>query len=245
MTESAASTAPASPPQTSFWEDLIDVFFQPVAMFRRRVNGNPWLPFLFVIIAMGIISYTTYPSIESAFEGDFKRTLPSLLKQYPQLTQEAAEKSFGYQSVAIRYFAGPAIGLTLLIDGFLVWLLGKMFGAVEGFGAAMLIASYAFFPRVLGGVIAGAQGLLMDPANIRGISMLTLGPARFLDPDTANPFTVALLSRLDLMVVWQTALLAIGLAVIGRVSRGKAIAFAVTIWIVGSLYLLRAAYLLS
>jgi uncharacterized membrane protein (DUF485 family) len=47
------------------------------------------------------------------------------------------------------------------------------------------------------------------------------------------------------MVVWQTALLAIGLAVIGRVSRGKAIAFAVTIWIVGSLYLLRAAYLLS
>src|SRR5262249_7844407 len=102
-----------------------------------------------------------------------------------------------------------------------------------------------FLPRVLGAVIGGAEGLLMDPTNLRATAQLTLGPARFLDPDTANPVTVALLSRLDLMIVWQTVLLAIGLAVIGRVSRGKAVVFGITIWLVGGLYLLRNAYLMT
>jgi len=245
MTESTAPAAPASPATASFWEDLIDIFLQPVAVFTRRAKGSAWPSFLFVVVAMAIIGYATFPAIQPAIEGDLARALPKMMAQNPRFTPEMADKMMSSQAVIIRYAAGPATALTLLIDGLFVWLLGKLFGAVEGFGAAILIASYAFFPRILGGVISGAQGLIMDPTKLRSASMLTLGPARFLDPDTANPFTSALLSRLDLTIVWQTVLLAVGLAVIGRVPRGKAIAFAITIWFVGSLYLLRAAYIMS
>jgi hypothetical protein len=56
---------------------------------------------------------------------------------------------------------------------------------------------------------------------------------------------MTILSRIDATVIWETVLLAIGIAVIGRVSRGKAAAFGVLIWIVGSLYQLRSAYLIS
>jgi len=245
MTESTASSVPTAPAQASFWEDLIDIFYQPVAVFRRRVKGTAWAPFLFVVIAMGIITYATFPAIQPAIDGDTARMLPKVAKQYPQIPAEQLQAGIERQAALVRYFGVVLFGVMVLVDGFFVWLLGKMFGAVEDFGAAMLIASYAFLPRVLGAVIGGAEGLLMDPANLRSSAQLTLGPARFLDPDTANPLTVALLSRLDLTIVWQTVLLAIGLAVIGRVSRGKAVAFAITIWIVGSLYLLRNAYLIS
>jgi Yip1 domain len=245
MTESAASTTPAAPPQASFWEDLIDIFYQPVAVFRRRIKGNAWAPYLFVVIAMGIITYATFPAIQPAIDGDTARMLPKVAKQYPQVPVEQLQAGIERQTAAVRYFGAALFGLIVLADGFFVWLLGKMFGAVADFGAAMLIASYAFLPRVLGAVIGGAEGLLMDPSKLRSAAQLTLGPARFLDPDTADPVTVALLSRLDLTIVWQTALLAIGLAVIGRVSRGKAVVFAITIWLVGSLYLLRSAYLIS
>jgi len=245
MTESAASTTPAPPATASFWEDLIDIFISPVAVFARRARASAWAPFLCVVIATAIITYATFPSVQPAFEGDFTRALPKLMQQQPKLTPELADKMMGYQAVGVRYFAGPLTGLIVLVDALMVWLLGKLFGAAEGFGAAILIASYAFFPRVLSGVISGAEALVMDPTKLRSVSMLTLSPARFLDPDTANPFTIAVLSRLDLTIIWQTVLLATGLAVIGRVSRGKAAVFAVVIWLAGSLYLLRAAYLAS
>jgi hypothetical protein len=245
MTESAAPTAPAAPAKASFWEDLIDIFYQPAAVFRRRAKAGAWAPFLFVVIAMGIIAYATFPVLQPAIDGDAARMIPKLLKQYPQLTAEQIQAGIDKQTAYGRYVGLPLFGLVLLVDGFFVWLLGKMFGAVADFGAAILIASYAFLPRVLGTVISGAEGLLMDPTTLRSTAQLTLGPARFLDPDTADPVTVAILSRLDLTIVWQTALLAIGLAVIGRVSRGKAVAFAITIWLAGSLYVLRNAYLMT
>jgi hypothetical protein len=100
-------------------------------------------------------------------------------------------------------------------------------------------------PRLIGSIAAGVQGLLMDSSRITSMSSLSLSAARFLDPDKTSPIIMALLGRLDLTVIWETILLAVGVAVIGRVSVGKAIAFGVTIWIVGSLYLLRAAYLIS
>jgi hypothetical protein len=246
MTESAATGASTKPSSESFWEDLIDIFYQPAAVFRRRAKANAWAPLLFLVVAMSIVAYTTFPAIQPAIDGDTGRMIPKLLKQYPQVTAEQLRAGIDKQTlIFFRYLGGPFFGLIVLVDGFFVWLLGKMFGAVENFGAAILIASYAFLPRVLGAVIAGAQGLLMDPANLTSVAQLTLGPARFLDPDTADPVLNAVLSRLDLTILWQTALLAIGLAVLGKVSRGKAIAFAFTIWLVGSLYVLRNAYLIS
>ena len=245
MTESAAATASAKPSSESFWEDLIDIFYQPAAVFRRRVNGNAWAPFLFVLIAMAIITYATFPAIQPAIDGDVSRAIPRMLKAYPQLTADQLRSGLDKQSEYGRYFGAALFGVIVLIDGFLVWLVGKMFGAVESLGGAMLIASYAFLPRVLGTVIGGAEGLLMDPTTLTSAAQLSLGPARFLDPDTASPLTVALLSRLDVMIIWQTALLAVGLAVLGKVSRGKAVVFAFTIWLAGSLYVLRNAYLIS
>jgi hypothetical protein len=47
--------------------------------------------------------------------------------------------------------------------------------------------------------------------------------------------------RLDLITIWVTVLLAVGLAVTGKVSKGKAAAFGVLIWLVGSLPALRQA----
>jgi hypothetical protein len=241
------STAPAqsSANSASFWEDLIDIFYQPSDVYRRRANASTWPPFLFVVIVMAVITIATFPSIQPAFDGDYARNMPRIMAQNPKMTQEMADKGLQFQGIIIRYFSGAVIALSIVIVGFFTWVLGKLFGAVEGFGTAMLIASYAFMPRLLGGVLSGLQGLLMDPTKLTSLSQLTLSPARFLDPATASPFVMALLSRLDLTIIWETVLLAIGLAVLGRISRGKAAMFGLLIWIVGSIYQLRSAYLIS
>lgn len=245
MTESTVSSPAAAAKPTSFWEDLIDIFYQPAAVYRRRERASAWPPFLFVVIALTIITMATFPAIQPAFDGDFTRTMSKMMAQNPQMTQAMVDKAQSMQAVGIRYFAGPVTAVAIVIVAFFVWILGKFFGAVEGFGAAMLITSYAYLPRVLAAVLTGLQGLIMDPTKLTSVAQLTLGPARFLDPTTASPFMVALLSRLDVTILWETLLLAIGIAVIGRVSRGKAAAFGVLMWIIGGLYQLRQAYIIS
>jgi hypothetical protein len=244
MSESTSVNASAPKP-ASFWEDLIDIFYQPTDVFRRRQSASAWPPFLFVVIASGVITFATFNAIEPAFAGDFARTIPAIMRQNPQMTQEMADKARTFQEISVRYFAGVFIAVSILIVGLLTWLFGKMFGAVESFGAAMLIASYAYMPRLLGTILSSAQGLLLDPLSVTSLSSLSLGPARFLDPATASPVLMVLLMRLDVTVLWETVLLAIGLAVLGKISKSQATVFGILIWVVGGLYQLRSAYLIS
>jgi len=240
-----AVTAPAAAPKTSFWEDLIDIFISPAAVFRRRENASPWPIFLFVVIGFAVIFYATFPAIQPAIDGEFTRNLPKMQAQNPNLTPEMTQKIQNGIDTWSRYSAGLLAVATLLFNGLLVWLISKLFAAKEGFAAAMLISGYAYLPRLLGAVISGAIALVVDPTTLNSAAMLTLSPARFLDPNTASPFMIALLSRLDVMIIWETVLLAIGVAVIGKIPKDKAAIFGAVMWIVGGLYALRNAYILS
>jgi hypothetical protein len=75
----------------------------------------------------------------------------------------------------------------------------------------------------------------MDPASLNGQYRVSLSAARFLDPDVASPVLVGLLSRIDLFTIWVTVLIAIGLAVTGKISRAKAAIAAAVIWLLGAL----------
>jgi len=44
-----------------------------------------------------------------------------------------------------------------------------------------------------------------------------------------------LLGRMDVFTIWVTVLIAIGLAVTGRIPRGRAVMAAVVIWLIGAL----------
>jgi hypothetical protein len=83
----------------------------------------------------------------------------------------------------------------------------------------------------------------MDPAKLTGQMSISLSPARFMDPDASNPLLFQLMGRLDLITIWVTILLAIGLYVTGKVSKERAAVFGILIWIVGSLPALRTAYM--
>ena len=64
-----------------------------------------------------------------------------------------------------------------------------------------------------------------------------------MDPATANPLLYQLAGRFDLFTIWVTILLAVGVAVLGKVSKGRATIFGLLIWFVGGLYAFRTAYL--
>jgi hypothetical protein len=237
----ATISAPVKAP--GFWEDVIDIFVQPADVFRRRQDKSVWPPMLFVAISIAVIVYATFTTLEPMYDAEFTRNTAKTLAKNPQLTAEMLDKSREFGKMGARYGIGVVMLLTMFILGSVAWLVGKLFGSKQSYHAALVVAAWAYMPRVLGTVINGAQGLLMDPSKLNAALSVSLSPARFMDPDASNPLLYQLAGRFDLITIWVTVLLGIGFYVTGKVSKGKAVGFAIAIFVVGALPALRQAYL--
>jgi len=245
MTESTTASVATPPAQPSFWEDLIDIFFAPAGVFRRWQHKSVWPPLLFVTIAIGVIVALTFNVLEPVFDAEFMRAMAQQAKTSgrpaPTAEQLAVARKFGL--LFAKYGISIIILFTMFIVGSVSWLVGMLFKSKQTYHAALVVAAWAYMPRLLGFVAGGVQGLLMDASQMKSAQALSLGPVRFFDVDTTNPLLFQLLGRFDLMILWETALLAIGLYVTGKVSKSNAALFGVAIWFVGSLYALRTGYI--
>jgi Yip1 domain len=244
MTEPAVAegTMPA-PAKASFWEDLIDIFVSPAAVFRRRQGKSVWPPLLFVALAIGIIFFVTFDTISPIFDAEFNRNAAKQMAANPRLTPEMMEQGKKFAGVGAKYFSGVFMLVTMTILGLFTWLVGKVVGSVATLHDAMNIAAWSYMPRVLGSIAGAVQGLLMDPSKLNSQLSISLSPARFMDADASNPLLYQIAGRFDLMTLWVTILLGVGMYVLGRVSKGRAAVFAIIIWILGALPALRAAFL--
>jgi len=236
MTEPAtALSAEAPPAKPSFFEDVIDVFFNPAAVFRRRADKSPWPAILTCAVLSAIVAIATYNALSPAFDAEFARSSAKAIKANPQITQEMMDKGRGFGEMSVKYGSIIIVPIVIFVLGVVAWLVGKLVGAKQTFNAAIVVVAYAFFVRVLGNIIMGVEGLVMDPSKMTGLSSLAISPARFMNPDTASAMSLAIAGRLDLFVLWSTILIAVGLYVTGKVSRNKAVVFGILLWLVGSL----------
>ena len=240
MTEStSAPMAPAA--KTSFWEDVIDIFFQPSAVFRRRQNSSVWPPLLFVALSIAVIFFITFNTLEPLFDAEFNRQMAKVMAKNPQMTAEMVERTRGIQTSVVKYGLAVVMMVTMFVLGCVSWLVGKLFDSKQTFQAGLVVAAWSYMPRIIGALLGGVQGLLMDPAKLTGQLSISLSPARYMDPETPNQLLYQFLGRFDLITIWVTVLLAIGLHVTGKVPKGRAAVFGVVIWLVGALPAIRQA----
>lgn len=223
---------PPKPEKASVLDDFMDIFYNPSAVFARRADGKFWLPLLIVTVLLGLIFLANRDLIDPIMEAEFDR---AMAKQSQQMTpdQLAAARKFGGMFATVGAFIGTPIVIVCL--GIVTWLVGKFFDAKETLGAAVLVATFAYVPRVVEGIVNRVQGLFVDPSTLNSRYSLSFGLGRFFDPDTASPIVLALLGRIDVFTIWVTVLLVIGLSVTGKIPRSRAAIAGVVIWLVGAL----------
>lgn len=244
MTEPvAAESTTRAPAKASFWEDVIDIFFSPANVFRREQHKSFWPPMLFVALAVAVIFFVTFNTLEPIFDAEFTRNTAKQMAANPRITPDQLETGKKIGMSVARYGVGIIMMVTMFLIGIFTWLLGKVVGSAQTIHDGLVVAAWSYFPRVLGAVLGGVQGLLMDPSKLTGQLAISLSPARFMDPDASNPLLYQLAGRFDLITIWVTILLGVGVCVTGKVSKGRAAIFGVMIWVVGGLYVLRTAYL--
>lgn len=231
--------APATPVETAApadrWEDFIDIFHAPSQVFARRERAGFGIPMLVVTVVLALLATANSGVLQPIIDAEFTRGTAAAMRQNPQLTPEMMQKGRAFSEAIARYGAVVFVPVGIFLTGLALWLCGKLVDATEPLAAAVMVAAYAFLPRILEGILVGVQGLIVDPATLTGRFRLSLGLGRFLDPDSASPVLLALLGRVDLFTIWVTVLLAIGLSVTGRIPRSRAALAAALVWVLGAL----------
>lgn len=220
--------------KSSLLDDFMDIFYAPSKVFARRQNRDFWIPLLIITVLIGLIYLANRDLIEPIMEAEMQRSM-ARRSGGPQMTPEQMET--GRRLIGTFGLIGAFVVTPIMIlgVGVILWLVGKFFDSKQTLNAACVVATFAFVPRVVEGVVNRVQGLLIDPSSLDSANSLKLGIGRFLDPDTASPVLVALLSRVDVFTLWMTVLLGIGLAVTGKISGKKAAIAAAIVWFIGAL----------
>ena len=227
-----ATTLPPKPEKSSLLDDFMDIFYAPSSVFARREKAGFWIPLLIVAVLTGLIFLANRDLLEPIMDAEMTR---SMAKSGRQLTEDQLKtmRSFGGVMGSIGAFVVTPI--IIMFVGFITWLVGKFFDSKQTLNAGLMVAAFAYVPKVVEGILMRVQGTLLDTASFDSRFSYSLGAGRFLDPDTTNPIVLALLGRLDVFTIWVTILLAIGLSVTGKISRNKAAIAGVVVWLLGAL----------
>ena len=220
--------------RAAYWEDFMDIFHAPAAVFARRATSGFAVPMLVVTALLALSFVVNRGVLQPIMDAEFARGVSAAMRKDPRVTME---QMAGFRTMIEKFallfaIVGPPV--VMLCVGLVLWLAGKLVDARQSLGAAIMVASYAYVPRVLASIVAGVQGLLMDPVSLDGQYRVSIGPGRFLNPDATSPLLLGLVGRLDVFTLWITVLLAIGLSVTGKIPRRQAAMAAVLVWFVGA-----------
>jgi Yip1 domain len=227
---SATTAAP-----TSVWEDFIDILHSPSAVFARRENGGFWVPMLVVTLSIAVIFFAIKGMLQPMMDAEFQRGAAAAMRKNPQITEDQLASMRNIQEKFSAFALIVFIPIGIFLTGIVLWLAGKLFDAKETLRTAIVVAAYAFVPKIIEIVLTAVQALVLDSSSFTSHYAVTLGLGRFLNPDSTSPILLALLGRVDVFTIWLTVLLAIGLSVTGRIPRSRAAMAAALVWLVGAL----------
>jgi hypothetical protein len=232
MTDIAPETP--APAKVSLIEDFVDIFFSPRAVFVRREKAGYALVMIIVTLLIGGLFIANRGTMQDLMEAEMARGMAEAMKQNPGMTQEQAEVGRKIGGYMMTFGAFIGMPIAMFLTGLGAWLTAKMLGASTSYSAATMVATYSFIPRILESLTVSAQGLLLDTSALTGRFQLSLGAARFLDPEM-SPGLLGLLGRIDLFTLWVTVLLAIGIGVVAKLPKDKVVVAGVIMWVFGAL----------
>ena len=235
MTAPDAAAMPSAAKPAPLWEDFIDIFHAPSEVYERRRNANPWPMILIVTVLLTAITVLTFNSLSPVYETEMREMMAKQMASNPQMTQDAVDKGIGFQMV-FRRWSGLFFPIGILLIGLLVWLLGRICGAKElTYTRALVVVAWGSIFGVLGALLLGVQGLVMDVSTITSSDKLGLSVARFMDKSTTSPFVYGALKMIDILQIWGLIVMGIGVRVVGRGTKNTTIAFVLVWLLVGML----------
>ncbi|MGH7476750.1 MAG: YIP1 family protein [Longimicrobiales bacterium] len=209
-------------------DDYVDIYISPAEVFQRR-SGKDWPhPLLVLAGAMVLLYFVTLPAQSLLIEAEM-----------PDVPAEAAQ-TIEQWSLLFKLLGGFFVPITIAVavvfGAALLHLFGRLAGARLEFRESMLIAAFAGFVMLPQQLLQALLVWITQPLSAADAARArSFGLLRFLEPTALPQPVVALLGQVDLFALWEAALWTVGLVVIGRLARGRAVAVAAGVWVVSAL----------
>ncbi|MDW8068350.1 MAG: YIP1 family protein [Anaerolineae bacterium] len=230
---------------------LVGIILRPRATFQYLAGEGRWrwwIPALLaaVMVVMPIVVATPI-NTRQALEA--LKTTQEMLNQQTLSPEQQQQMEQAQKMVTSPLFITvfPSITAVLgLAVGWLAWagalyLIGIVIGGPASFGDLFRMVVWAWIPYTLRGFLQTLYILLAGQTIAHpGLSGLVASPQGVKEMLTAPPtmgqmVVLALLSRIDLFLFWNLALLVVGTIVVTRLSPRKAAALVLGIWVLFTL----------
>ncbi|HEX6085083.1 MAG TPA: Yip1 family protein, partial [Thermoanaerobaculia bacterium] len=230
----AQPVAPAAPAKNVF-QRIAGVFFAPEETFADIARRPDVLWPLLILTLFGFLT-TALVMPRMDMDAMVAEQGEMLKKQNPNMSDSDVER-VGRMSKAMGKVSGW-IGPLLIIIGYVVialvlWGAFRLMGGDGDYKQALSTTLYAYVPRmILGGLIAVVILMLREPINPMDIPSVVKTSPAFLADRTEQPVLFSLLGSFDIFVLWSIYLLTVGFSKLARVSKMKAAAIIITLWLV-------------
>jgi hypothetical protein len=225
-------------PGLSQVERVVDTFVAPSKTFKDILRSTSWwLPFvLLVLVTLG-----SSAAVEK--QVGWGRVAENQIHQNPK--QEEAMASLAPEQRAsrmqmtgniYRYSSYGSFVFILVFVGLFALIYWASFnfglGAKTTFGQMFAVCMYASLPRLLTGILSILTLMFGNSADSYDMRNPVGTNLAYFMPDS-GPALKAALGFFDVIGLWQLALLVIGMAIVAKVSTGKAAAVVVGWWVIG------------
>jgi Yip1 domain len=210
----AAAAAPETQAQISPFGRLVGVLFSPKATFEDIARKPGWL---LPIIALIVLSTISAVGINQKV--NWRDYISQQIEKSPAAAQLSAEQKQQRIETGARIapyttyiFGIPAPVIGILIITLVMWGAYNLLAGTDlNFKTAFGIVSHAFVPALIGYILFLIVLLLKPYGTLNLDNPVATNLAAFLPEDSAK-WLVALGKNLDIFILWNTLLIAVGFA---------------------------------
>lgn len=214
---------------------MMRLFYAPGETFEAVARGHSWhdwvIPTLLTAIIVTIAAQITLPLTmemqQTAMEQQLKANAAHMTVEQMEQQRQVSEKMQGVMG-ALTLVLSPASTFAMtFVTAALLLLVGRyVLGGEIKYGQTLAIQGYTSLILIL-------QVIVLTPIRLEKESILIfLGPALFFDRDALTGVIGGMLGMIDIFVLWQVVVSAIGLTILTRASFSKALGAMLGLWFI-------------
>jgi hypothetical protein len=220
-------------PEPNTFQRITGVLFNPGPTFESIVRRPNILGPLLIFIVISILS-----AVAVAMKVDFDALAQEAIAANPNIPADRAAGAVSMTKgiMKVSMYASPVLIVLLLVISAGVCLLAfKMFGGEGNFNIALSVTTYAWFPRLIRGVLGAIVMLSKGSLSIFELQNPVMSNLGFLFDPKTQPVPYAIGSALDVFNIWSLVLLIIGLAAMSKLSKAKSAVIVISLWLIVNL----------
>lgn len=223
----------AEPEKPNTFGRIIGVLSNPIATFESIVQRPNILGPLLIFIIISIAS-----AVAVAVKVDFNALAREAVEQNPSIPADKVDGAVNMTKgiMTVSMYASPVlIVLMLVITAGVCLLAFKMFGGEGDFNQALSVTIYAWFPRLIRGILGAIVMLSKGTTSLYELQNPVMSNLGFLFDPKTQPVQYALGTALDVFNLWSLVLLIIGLSAMSKLSKVKSAVIVIVLWLVVNL----------